>query len=1494
MGAAVLPLSDFFSDSVEGEREVHVWSPVPATNHNDGADGWHPALKDVLASEFGGYTKCSSLSSLKIRLVSFVGPDVDELIRVTPTLLHNISKTLKMGFSGAPTKPRSDIYITVKEPKLADGALFSHPERGFVPLSSGLDLHNLQLTLEIRKSDDSRVESCIFPSSDSTGLTAWRSVGIARGERWDQTLRLSIPVEDVPSSHMIMSVADSLGFPFALCWMPFWSNGAFIQDGAHFVTLHLYDRTTSNNDNGRGAYLDLPWDSKASKDNWRFESVAGPLATLSMQSFLCSTAFTQDQVLLAVLRWKDQTDSDLTVLLRQIVFVPEIEIVKLISEVLDSLFAILVDRAGLDEFEDLVFTALVTVLGIVHDRRSKLGPVVDEYADMRFNFPFATPCLIRSFLRLISRPTDYQLSRQLRATFKVGQQLIKFILVARKQQVSKEESIGVMNTQASFNRDFKAIFTALEAQMRDQSARAIGSRTLLVQHLHAWLPELRICFDAKEVVDTAISFMDACEEVEGKLILHKLVLLWNLLNDSRTVAGKVDPRLASRLPKWLKPYWGEVEEVNDQYREQVRLCCSILALLDGDYGVDVVEYYVNILKSYARIVQAPATASETFATLFPSTYPFQGKTGQSVDGFDEALTELATMKATVSAVDIVKHVDMSRPDLADLVLLALEVDRSILSNEAFPSSWMTLHVFQHKAIFSMLEGMSRVLLARFLPAPEDADTFNTEIWRQFLLGTLQLVRSDVLALETLPEQKRRAVWKVGGDIREKGAELLSTVWNTLGWETDAEEKELYGLDRLGGYQVQYVPGLVAPIVELCLSVHGGLRAVAVEIIQSMIISEWSLNEDLSIIQTEMVVCLDNLFKTKSVGDNAQQRVFIVELNDAFSHLEDTTDSALWHAIQELVGSLDVLLNLLMAVHTPGQDETRKTMHTLQLMEFLKGIQKEDIYISYVHRLANVETQDRNYKEAGLALRLHADLYSWNMNDVLPELTSPPFPQQSSFERKEHLFFEMIKHFEEGNAWEPALICYRELAERYEYASFDFVKLARTQRSMASIYELISRGESSTPRYFKVKYCGLGFPLNLRDKEYIFEGTSSERLANFTDRLLQLHPAARLISHGDDEVVVEGQYLQVIAMTPHRDLESPLYQRQKVSHSTKEFLSSLNTQRFSMTTRRHAPKSGVKDQWVEKTVYTTVDVFPTITRRSEIASSTTVSLSPLETALERTLRKSYELAILERRVSNGDDSSLFNLVEALRSSVNPSSSSSVAHYREILPSDKQEDRFLAPMEIALQTALVDFASTVKHSLALFAKSGNELEYRTLSLQFSETFAPELAMIAPQTQAPQGSQLPHDLLLKPYATARSATIDFESTRLLDEPTVHEDSLLSSSSEAQSKDRASTMPRGLDASVAPLQREYQSSDAKRIQSTVDAVRASEDTITTHNSSRAPRRKTHEDEARPITSHSVATSRSKKASGMRKRLSTMGMALGKKPSKGNLLEQQKEIQEE
>ncbi|KAI4147797.1 MAG: hypothetical protein LQ340_005379, partial [Diploschistes diacapsis] len=1337
-GIAFLNLNKkFFEESSEGEEVLMVWAPTASEQEPFEPGDQVDFLNEHYPSTSGRYGRSKPVERITIRLYSFIDPDADHLIRTKPTLLQHVTKTPKIGFSGAPTKSRSDIYLTLVKPSFPGQALFSHPEKGAIPIPNVSEMHNFQLTLEVRKSSGERIDHCIHPSSDSDSQTAWRTTAICRGESWQQTIRLAIPSEDVPDCHIVMSLADFPDFPFALCWMPLWKEGAFLQDGPHTLLLHEYSKMTTQVVEGRGAYLDLVWDSK-SKDAINRESWSAHMSCLRIDSFLCSTTFSQDQVLLGLLRWEEHSDDQLLLLLRQMVFVPEIEIVKLVSDTLDALFSILIDRSGNDEFEDLVFNALVTVLSIVHDRRFHLDPLVNEYAELRFNYPFATPCLIRSYLRLIARRTDYQNSRQLRATLKVGRQIIKFIIVARKQQKAKEAGIGITSNEAAFMRDFKGIFEALEDQMRDESPSLIGSKTLIVQHIHTWLPELLTCFSQEDILNIGISFVDACANVTGKLILHKLVLIWNFARLSLSVEPELRAKLMRKVGNWLDPYWGAIEEPNDQYREQVRLCCSIVALRDGDYGDQTALYYVKVLESYHRIRSQGTPTTCHFSLLFPSTYPFPSRPTNCPRNYDEALIEIAALKATFKSDQLMAHYKNIPYEMATISRMALDMNMSVLRGEAFPKTWLTLYLYHHRIIFDLLDFGSQLMIRDDLPPPEDADKFDTEMWKSLLLALLELVRSETLALEILPEQKRRAVWKIVGDIRQHGAELLGSIWDTIGWETDPEERRQYGLEKLGGYQVQYVPSLVGPILELCLSVHEGLRGCSVEILQSMIISEWSLNEDLAVIEGAMIYALDELFKTKNIGESAHNRFFIDQLLGLFEPFSKTPDNGLWQATKELLDAIDQLLDLLIAVHAPEQQESLRIMNTLKLMDFLKGLEKEDIFIGYVHQLVTVEVEASNFREAGLALGLHADLYSWDLSRTVRELKNPPFPKQSSFERKESLYFEMIKHFEEAGAWGCALDCYRELADQYEHTSFDFAKLARTQRSTARIYEFIARGAGETSRYFRVAFRGLGFPATLRGKEFVYEGKGSERLLNFTDRLQQQHPAAQVSSKADVDNT-EGQHLHVTAVSPHRELDHPAYQQPRVPLSTKEFLLSSKPNKFAITSRRHSPRTGIQEQWVEKTVYHTADSFPTILRRSEIITEETVELSPLETAIERTVRKTFELAILQRRLQDADKASVHTMIEAIKSSVDATSSTSVSQYRNILQNhtaSTEEDEATQPLVAALQTALLDFVSILKRCLTDLSHTGHRIEHKNFSILFQSTFAPELATLnltAPPTAA-----------------------------------------------------------------------------------------------------------------------------------------------------------------
>ena len=1308
-GLGIVEVSKIFSTLHDVEREVTLQPPslFSSSMHRVEQD-LHDAISGMMGNITTHFGRHGSPPTLSMHIKAFRHPNSEALIQATPTLLHNITPTQRIEFVDTPTKPRSDIYLTFKTPSSLRNGFLSHPRNGGVPIPRENGMRNLQLTIEIRNSSGERVPNCIFPSANGPGHTAWRTVAVERNESWNQAVRLAIRPEHVPGCHIVMSVADAPNFPFALCWMPLWVSDAFVKDGEHTLVLYKYDEHTSRIVGGKGAYLSLPWSSSKLKD----ETVTGPIASVKVDTLLCSTAFSQDPILLGLLRWRDQKSVELGQLLRNFSFVPEIEIVKLLNEVFDALFEILVEHASNEDLEDAVFSALITVLGIVNDRRFNLQPLLDHYARTRFKYPFAFPCLLRSFIRLLRNPTSSEYSRRLRSTCKVGTYVLKFMINARQQQIGKEVGIGIKSHPPTFAREFQGFFSLAENLLRNETPVLVGTRTLMVQHLHTWLPELKPVMSSDEVLTIATGLVEACADVQGRLILYKLLLIKNLTNANLFTTSESREEWQSSVRRWLDPYWGTTESVTMQFREQVRLCCSVIYTLFSQHGSDTTVWIPKLVKSYQTLRPHKYQQPESFSPLFPTAYPFPSRPTNSTEKYDEALVEISILLSSSSNIPAADYLHLKSEDFTALLFDMLEIFQSILNLEAFPSSWLSLMIMQHKSVLQYLETMFNILKARYLPSPDDASDFNDELWKVYLSALLKLVASDALALETFPEQKRRAVWKIGGDIREFGAELLSRSWLALGWETNPEEKHAYSVDRLGGYQVSYVPALVGPILELCLSVHEGLRSVAVEVLHTMIIGEWTLNQNLDSLQAVVIDDLDSIYKEKPLNDGKLQKLFINDLEARIEPLSTREDKDFYHATRKLLNTIGELLDLLVSVYVPeASGDAIQILDTLRLLQYLKDIEKVDIYVGYVHKLSDIQKQAKNPTEAALALKLHADLHEWDTSTMLPALSQPRFPSQSKFERKEQIYFEMIGMLEDGHAWQHALSAYSELSTQYQNHMFDFAKLARAQRAMANIYERLGRTHRPNSRFFRVIFRGLGFPTNLRDRQFIFQASSNDRLSSFTDKIQQQYPSSHIVGSGQLEEI-EGQYLSIYPVSAQRDYSHPVNRRPKVAQPIKDYFMLASPTKFSHTTRRHG-SSGVRDQVQEKIVYTTSEPFPTITRRSEVIGTETVQMTPVQIGLERTSRKTQDLKALATAVQEGGETAVTNMTETMMLLVNSRSTGTVAGYWELVADsdddangESEEHTYKAPrgpLEEALRVALIDHVLTIQRCLELYSWS-----------------------------------------------------------------------------------------------------------------------------------------------------------------------------------------------
>ncbi|KAI5291989.1 hypothetical protein KEM55_008172, partial [Ascosphaera atra] len=410
---------------------------------------------------------------------------------------------------------------------------------------------------------------------------------------------------------------------------------------------------------------------------------------------------------------------------------------------------------------------------------------------------------------------------------------------------------------------------------------------------------------------------------------------------------------------------------------------------------------------------------------------------------------------------------------------------------------------------------------------------------------------------------------------------------------------------------------------------------------------------------------------------------------------------------------------------------------------MKDVEKEDIFIQYVHELAQSLLSANNHAEAGLALKFHADLYDWQSTKAVPALRSPYFPDQLSCERKEALYVQMVRHFEEGKAWAQALSCHQELVRYYEDVIVDYAKLAKSYFSMGKIHEAIVKHDKHYPRYFLVKFKGLGFPAYLMNKQYIFEGAPSERMTGFTDRMQKEYPTATIVSSEDPKDREEGQYLQISSVSVYRDLSHPIYQHPKVPIPVREHLLVSNPSKFCVIASRFTSGNKVKEHWVTKTTFQSAEPFPNILRRSEVTGTGEVTFTALQTAIERTWNKTKELATLHRRAASGSEANIQPLTEALRQllDVESPSSTSVALYHQLLPHDDalginfELDSLMGAPEAkdpnvrALRVAFLDLASTIRRCLSVYNRSAYTHVYNDLNEMFESVFYRELAELEP---------------------------------------------------------------------------------------------------------------------------------------------------------------------
>ncbi|KAI0082009.1 cytoplasmic protein [Panus rudis PR-1116 ss-1] len=1425
--------------------------------------------QDILNRNTKEYEKSPRAESIAVSIKVFYG-DADTIIRENTSLLQDTPLSLRLGFPDVvfPGDVRNELYVKLWSGDFSSSQTTSarRSVTNFARGNVGTMSNNVQVTVEVRDTMGNTIERLITQCSGEPEMTQFHSMVFQRTSQptFGELIKVKLPFVGAQKLHLFFTFrhrdararsvprnGEQAERPFAFAWLPLFPDGrAFLEDGSHTLVLYKADKLSQVSPD---MYLNSPaW----LPPNQRLDQLSVSLEMqkiapvsrdhLTIRSSLCSTKFTQNPVLLSLLNWDKLADRDvLEAILKMFTFVGEIEIVRFLQDIFDSLFAILVSRHNLShEMDHLVFNALVTVLGIVQDRRfSNFQPVLDVYIESHFSCAEASSHMIQSMNRLLRDPTGSETAPALRAAFKVWHYIFKFITRARELQKMQEVAVGgglaAEQSEQGFKRELKGHLDEVNRMMSTTSPKAIiGTQTIALQHFTSILPELNKVFSISELVSIVATFSKSVVGHKGKIVIWKLIMYLQIVKGFLFDNPDSRSRLVENVIIWIKAHFGKYDEylltspedsdlVRDQTRvawlESIRLCMSIIAvkldklhqtlvnpetitnrnvLRQEQDNIDLLlSLLPSVLDSYSEFlnpaslkamerVQSTATTPTALPVTFPDSYPFsllselpkeitpngelRDRKGYYSPGLGETavvflvLVLSASRKLFLNFLENVLDIE-GKDKLSSLLLQLFKVGTSILNNDAFPKNWLNINVLAHKVLIKMMDPIATILEREYIPPPDSNQLLEVNVWKEAFHLLMQLLSSEHLAIEEFSPQKRRTVWRLAGDIRGDGAAILLRLWNALGDPApEGESPETQPVARPGNYQLA-LSSVVGHVVNLCLSNHDQVRYNAVHILYCMILSEYQVSEHFDDIENELVSKLDTLFMSESKGDDISRAYFIGHLRQLFETSDVPAD--LRTRVTTFLDSVDLFLELLLSVRAlPEGDEFAddRVIATLRLMNFIRRIGRDEIYIKYVHQLVNMHLQAQNYVEAALTLKLHADLHEWDLNSFAPPMEDLGLPQQSQFHRKETLYLLILDYLGKGKAWESAIEICRELAYQHAEVTFNYARLAEILRHQAALHEHIVSDQRYYSDYFRVAFYG-NFPSAIRSKQFIYRGYEWEKYGAFCERMLNKHPGAQLLkTMGDPPVDIRfgnDQYIQCTAVTPEPDRSLPIFTNPDVPPQIRAYYehSAINLFSYSRNIAKDGP-DGSEEGWVEKTYLTTEEAFPTVLRRSEVVDVHILEISPVESALQEVEQRTRELAGLNLRYSalakTGQVVSTTPLSMALNAAVDAPINSGTALYRQSFLAEDYVQRYPDRLDqvTKLRNAIDDQVRMIDSCLRLHAQLCPQQMlpfHNTLESFFRKNFQEEIQRLAvdPRSEVSSISSHPtqRTVLQSPYSTS-----------------------------------------------------------------------------------------------------------------------------------------------
>ncbi|XP_073447730.1 dedicator of cytokinesis protein 3 isoform X6 [Aquarana catesbeiana] len=1223
-GCAVLSLGEVLPALCEHRDEKDfVLKVYTCNNENE----WYQVHENIIRKTSTKYSTPSSNYGLIVSLQLLRG-DMEQIRRENQILFNRgAAVTRKLGFPDVimPGDIRNDLYVTLEKGEF---------ERGGKSVQK-----NIEVTMHVLYADGENLRDCVSLGTGEPPRTQYHSFVLYHnnGPRWGELIKLPIPIDRFRGSHLRFefrhcSTKDKgekklFGFSFTPLMR---DDGTTLSDNIH--ELYVYKCDENSTFNNHALYLGLPCCKEDSSGCPNIPSSLifqrSPKETFSIYTQLSSTKLTQNVDLLALLKWKVYPDRILDILGR-LRHVSGEEIVKFLQDILDTLFVILDDNT--EKYGLLVFQSLVFIINLLRESKYyHFRPVLETYIQKHFAGALAYRELIRCLKWYMERSADLVRQDHIQEAMRALEILFKFIIQSRLLFSRSTGGLEEEQFRCSIHDLFQSMRFVLSLDTRSSDTLLFTQQALSGgevsgkgesdnQKTGGSTSPSTVCFAALlssfpaifEELLPMFSVTEVAEFVRGTLSSLPSTLHLGQSMDVvklQSIGRTVDCRLFSfpEARRILLPVVLHHIHLHLRQQKELLVCSGILSSIfsiikSSSAEVDVGEEVQMLQESLLDVLL------QTLLIIMSKSQ------SQEAGEYVSCLLSLLRLMSDTHYQHLL-HNFQSKEELKEFLLKIFCVFRNLLKLSVFPPDWTVMRLLASNIIVTTIQYVSPAVHKNFCEGD-----FDFKVWNSYFSLAVLFINQPSLQMENFAAGKRRRILDKYGDMRVMMTYELFNMWQNL-----------------GEHKYHFIPGMIGPFLGVSLVPQPEVRNIMIPIFHDMMDCEQRRNGNFKQVEAELIDKLDTLV-SEGKGDENYRELFglLSQLFGPYPSLLEKIEQETWREPgASFVTSVTRLMERLLDYRDcmKGEEtENKKVGCTVNLMNFYKSeINKEEMYIRYIHKLGDLHLQAESYTEAAFTLILYWEMLQWEERSLREFLH---YPAQTEWQRKESLSRKIIHYFNKGKCWEYAIPLCRELAAQYEKL-YDFQSLSWILKMEASYYDHIMDQQRLEPEFFRVGFYGKKFPFFLRNKEFVCRGHDYERLEAFQQRMLSEFPQAiamQHLNHPDDTILQsDAQYLQIYAVTPLPDTPRVL-SMDHVPERIKSFYRVNNVRRFRYDRPFHRgardKDNEFKSLWIERSTLTLSHSLPGISCWFEVQKRELVEVSPLENAIQVLTNKTQELRAL---------------------------------------------------------------------------------------------------------------------------------------------------------------------------------------------------------------------------------------------------------------------------